>query len=70
MRKKVIKLRVINIAAFSTIDAQISFQLRKLNSAIKLGGADIFNHRYLQYAGGPSIGAIYYVAITVDGLLK
>lgn len=59
-----------NISAFSTIDAQISFNLPKLNTQIKTGGANILNNRYLQYAGGPTIGAIYYVAVTVDGLLK
>ena len=58
------------IPSYSTIDAQVTFRLPKLNSQIKLGGADIFNKRYIQYAGGPTIGALYYVAITVDGLLK
>jgi hypothetical protein len=59
-----------NIASYSTLDAQVSFSFPKWNSQLKAGGANIFNHRYLQYAGGPTIGAIYYVAITVDGLLK
>jgi len=59
-----------NIAAYSTIDAQVTFRLPKLYSQVKAGGANILNHRYLQYAGGPTIGGLYYVAITVDGLLK
>ena len=54
------------VASYSTFDAQVSFSLPKLQSRIKVGGADIFNKRYIQYAGGPTIGAIYYVAITVD----
>ncbi|MEO8403513.1 MAG: TonB-dependent receptor [Chitinophagaceae bacterium] len=58
------------ISAYNTIDAQVSFKFPKLNSTLKVGGADIFNHRYLQYAGGPTLGALYYAAITVDGLLK
>ncbi|MBS1656348.1 MAG: TonB-dependent receptor, partial [Bacteroidetes bacterium] len=58
------------VAAFSTVDAQVSFRFPKLNSSLKLGGANILNHRYIQYAGGPTIGALYYAAITVDGLLK
>jgi len=58
------------IAAFNSIDAQVSFHFPKLKSYLKLGGADILNHRYLQYAGGPTIGALYYAAITVDGLLN
>jgi iron complex outermembrane receptor protein len=58
------------ISAYHTIDAQVTFRVPKLYSQIKVGGSDILNHRYLQYAGGPTIGALYYVAITVDGLLK
>jgi outer membrane receptor protein involved in Fe transport len=58
------------IAAFNTIDAQVSFRFPKMKSYLKLGGTDILNHRYLQYAGGPTIGALYYAAITVDGLLN
>jgi len=44
--------------------------LPKAKTTIKLGGSDIFNNRYLQYAGGPTLGALYYAAITLDGLLK
>ncbi|WP_276480036.1 TonB-dependent receptor [Paraflavitalea pollutisoli] len=58
------------VAAYQTIDAQVTFRLPALHSSIKAGGTDLLNHRYLQYAGGPSLGGLYYVAITVDGLLK
>jgi iron complex outermembrane receptor protein len=59
-----------NIESYSTLDAQVSFHLPKLNSTIKAGGADILNKRYIQYAGGPTLGGLYYVAVTVDGLLN
>jgi len=58
------------ISAYNTVDAQVSFHLPKAKTTIKLGGSDIFNNRYLQYAGGPTLGALYYAAITLDGLLK
>jgi iron complex outermembrane receptor protein len=58
------------VDAFSTIDAQVSFRIPKANTTIKVGGANILNHRYIQYAGGPTLGALYYAAITLDGLLK
>jgi iron complex outermembrane recepter protein len=58
------------VSSFSTIDAQVSFKFPKLKSTIKLGGTNIFNHRYIQFVAGPTIGALYYAAITVDGLLK
>lgn len=59
-----------NIAAINNVDAQFTIRLPKVKSTIKLGGTNIFNNRHIQYAGGPTIGALYYVAITVDGLLN
>lgn len=59
-----------NISAFSTIDAQVTYRLPKAHSTIKVGAANLFNNRHLEYAGGPTIGGLYYVAVTVDGLLK
>ncbi len=58
------------VPAFSTLDAQVNFRIPKAKTTIKFGGSNIFDHRYIQYAGGPTLGAIYYVAITLDGLLK
>ncbi|MFI5193773.1 MAG: TonB-dependent receptor [Chitinophagales bacterium] len=58
------------VSAYNTIDAQVSFHIPKQKAIIKAGASDIFNHRYIQFAGGPTIGGLYYVAITVDGLLK
>ncbi len=58
-----------NISAFSTLDAQVTFKIPKARTTIKAGGANLLNHRYLQYAGGPTLGGLYYVALTLDGLL-
>lgn len=58
------------VPAYSTVDAQVTLRVPHLKSTIKAGGSNIFNNRYIQYAGGPTIGGLYYVAITVDGLLK
>jgi len=58
------------VAAYSTIDAQVSVKVPKAKATIKVGGSNIFNHRYLQYAGGPTIGGLYYVALTFDNLLN
>jgi len=59
-----------NIESYQTVDAQVSYKLTPWKTTIKAGGANIFNRRYLQYAGGPTIGALYYVAITAEGLLQ
>ncbi len=58
------------VSAYSTVDAQLTLRLPKINSSIKFGGTDILNHRYFQYIGGPTIGALYYVSYTIDNLLK
>jgi hypothetical protein len=59
-----------NIPAFQTIDAQVSFHLPSVKSQLKIGGANILNKRHIEYAGGPTIGAIYYIAATVEGLFN
>ncbi|MDP9040515.1 MAG: energy transducer TonB, partial [Bacteroidota bacterium] len=58
------------IPAFNTLDAQINYRFVKQHTTVKVGGADLLNYRYLQYAGGPTLGAIYYVAVTIDNLLN
>jgi hypothetical protein len=57
-----------DVSALSAIDAQLSIYFPKIKSRLKLGGSNILNHRYIQYAGGPTLGALYYSAITIDGL--
>ncbi len=59
-----------DVTAINNIDAQVTYRLPSLKSTIKLGGTDILNNRHIQYAGGPTIGALYYAAITVDGLFN
>lgn len=58
------------VHAFNTIDLQISHQIPSLKSTIKLGGSNVLNHRYIQYAAGPTIGALYYVALSFDTNFK
>jgi len=59
-----------DISSYYTLDAQVTYRIPKVNASIKAGGANLLNHRYIQYAGGPTIGGLYYVAFTIDGLLK
>jgi len=58
------------VPSYQTVDAQVSYHVPKAKTTIKAGGSNIFNNRYIQYAAGPTIGGLYYVAITVDGLLN
>ena len=58
------------VASLNNFDAQISYKLEKLSTQVKLGGTNIFNQRYVQYAAGPTIGALYYLSLTFDAPFK
>lgn len=59
-----------DVPAVTTLDAQLSYKVRSMKSIIKVGGSNLANNRYILNFGGPTIGAIYYVSITFDELLK
>lgn len=59
-----------DIPAYSTLDAQVTYRAPAIKSAIKLGGTNVFNNRYRQYIGGPTIGALYYVTWTLEDILR
>ena len=54
------------VPAYTTLDAQVNLRVPTLKSTITLGGTDILNKRYFQYAAGPTIGALYYVSVVFD----
>jgi iron complex outermembrane receptor protein len=58
------------VPAYSTVDAQISYKITDIKSVLKIGGSNLLNQRYIQSLGGPNIGAIYYVSLTFDELLR
>jgi outer membrane receptor protein involved in Fe transport len=59
-----------DVAAINNIDAQLTWRVPAAKSTFKFGGSNILNNRYIQYAGGPTIGALYYVSFTLEGLLN
>ncbi len=59
-----------NIDAINNVDAQVTLRLPAAKSTIKIGGTNVFNLRHIEYAGGPTIGALYYVSWTIEDLLK
>lgn len=64
------QMRPGEIEAFSIVDAQMSYKVLPIKSMIKLGASNLFNQQVYQAFGSPSIGAIYYVSITFDQLLR
>lgn len=64
------QMRPGRIDAYSIVDAQVSYKLLPIKSIIKLGASNLFNEQVYQAYGSPSIGAIYYVSLTFDELLR
>lgn len=62
--------RETKIPAYSTLDAQVSKKVSSLKSIIKVGGTNLTGKLYRTGWGNPSVGAMYYVSITFDELLK
>lgn len=51
-------------AAFSTLDAQVSMKLPKMNnSMIKIGASNLLNKYYTNAVGNPQIGGLYYISL-------
>lgn len=57
------------VPAINTFDVQVTYRVPESKTTLKIGGSNIFNANYIQYAGGPTLGGLYYAAITIDGLL-
>jgi iron complex outermembrane recepter protein len=63
-------LRPGRINAYSLVDVQVNKKLLKAKAMVKAGASNIFNHQVYQTFGSPAIGAIYYLSLTFDNLLK
>jgi outer membrane receptor protein involved in Fe transport len=50
------------VKAYTTLDAQVNYKLKKIKSMIKLGGTNITNKFYQTGFGNPYIGGMYYLS--------
>ncbi len=53
-----------SVPAYSSLDAQLSYQVPAEKIRFKLGASNILNNYYVTYLGGPSVGGLYYLAVT------
>ena len=51
------------VQSYTTVDAQVSYRIKKAKTMIKLGGTNIFNSYYKNAYGNPEIGGLYYVSL-------
>jgi len=59
-----------DVPSVGTIDAQVSYKMPSVKTIVKIGGSNILNHYYQTSFGNPKIGAVYYLCLTFDELLK
>ncbi|UOQ64657.1 TonB-dependent receptor [Hymenobacter volaticus] len=52
------------VPAYHTLDAQVSYTVAAPNLRFKLGASNLLNEYYVSYLGGPSVGGLYYLAVT------
>jgi outer membrane receptor protein involved in Fe transport len=51
------------VAAYHTLDAQLSYAVPAPNLRFKLGASNVLNNYYVTYLGGPSVGGLYYLSV-------
>ena len=64
------ELRPGRINAFSTIDVVASYTVPQMKSIVKIGANNLLNHRVYQAYGSPSVGAVYFISLTFDQLIR
>jgi iron complex outermembrane receptor protein len=53
-----------NVAAYGSLDAQVTYTAPTPQLLFKLGASNVLNQYYRSYLGGPSVGGLYYLSIT------
>ena len=54
------------IESFSQLDGALSYKIPKIRATIKLGGSNLLRKEYRHVYGGPYIGSVYYLSLTID----
>jgi outer membrane receptor protein involved in Fe transport len=58
------------LAAANNIDAQVSYRLPKVATTVRIGATNVLNYRHTEVYGGSTVGGIYYMSLTYDGIFK
>ena len=54
------------VPTYDLLDAQISKELPKIHTTVKLGASNILNNEVFTVYGGPRIGRLAYLSLTYD----
>ena len=54
------------IPDYDLLDAQVNCTIKRLNTTVKLGAANLLNNKQFQTYGGPRIGRMAYLSLLYD----
>jgi len=54
------------IPSYGLLDAQVNYAVKPIKSVVKVGASNILNNKQFQVYGGPRIGRMAYVSISMD----
>ena len=54
------------VPTYDLLDAQISVDVERLNTTIKIGASNILNNEHYETYGGPDIGRLAYISLLYD----
>ncbi len=54
------------IESAGVVDLALTYQIKNIQSMVKVGASNLFNEEYRTVYGGPNIGSIFYVSLTYD----
>jgi len=54
------------VPSYDMVDAQVNYKLQKIHSTLKIGASNLLNNKKFTVYGGPKVGRMAYVCITVD----
>ncbi len=55
-----------SIPSYSLLDAQVSYEVKRIYSTFKLGGSNLISKKNYQAYGGPGIGRLVYASVLID----
>ncbi|MEM6398065.1 MAG: TonB-dependent receptor [Bacteroidota bacterium] len=54
------------VEAYGLLDAQINFNIERINTTIKIGASNVLDNQVFQVYGGPRIGRLAYISATYN----
>ncbi|GAB3892603.1 TonB-dependent receptor [Larkinella knui] len=59
-------LRPGRIQAYHLLDAQVTYRIPSLKTALKVGASNLTNRYIVQAYGSPAVGGLYFISLTFD----